>query len=111
MLRAQQIVDLVLARRVAAHQALQRRRLVGREVVDVQVGIGLQALRHEVDEALERRPLLLPIGGPIARVSRRRRQSSDVKIPEQKLQPAVADERITLEVEEDVACRGFGKAR
>ena len=73
-LRAQQIVDLVFARRVPTHQALQRCRFVGCEVVDVQIGIGRQASAYEVDKALERGSLLLPIGGPIARCTAGRRQ-------------------------------------
>ena len=68
-LRAQQIIDLVLARRIAAHQTLHCRRFVGRKMVDVQIGIDLQALRHEVDEALERGPLLLPVRSPIANIA------------------------------------------
>ena len=48
--RPQHLVDFVFAGRVAAHEPLQRRRLIGREMIDVQVGIFLQALDDEIDE-------------------------------------------------------------
>ena len=79
-------------------------------MVDVQIGIGRQAFGHEINEALERSPLFLPVGGPIAHVAIEP-VDHRVEIPEQKLQPAVADERVTFEVEENVAWRGFRKAR
>jgi len=109
-LGAQQIVYLAFARRVPTHQALQRCGFVGCEVVDVQVGIGHQAPAYEVDKALECGSFVLPIGGPIPRVLRGA-VSIEVKIPEQKFEPAVSDEWVTFEVEKDVACRGFRKAR
>ena len=68
-LRAQQTVDLVLVRRIAAHQALHCRRFVWRKMVDVQIGIDLEALGHEIYEALERTPLLLPVRSPIAHIA------------------------------------------
>ena len=110
-LGAQQIVDFVLARRVAAHQALQRGRLVGREVVDVQVGIGLRAAPSRSRRSA-RKPPSPPAGWKPSRrrsvACRRRRMKT---IAEQKFEAAVADERIAFEVEEDVARRRFGKAR
>ena len=62
-LAPKQAVEFALAGGVAPHQALERSRLIGREVVDVQVGEALPAFHHEVDEGLERRLL----GGRIER--------------------------------------------
>ena len=104
----QQPVELALARGVAAHQALERGRLVGREVIDVQPGKALPARHHEVDEGLEGRPLRGGIKGParvILGLAGRPRGPA-----EQILEPARADEGIALEVEEDVARRGLGQA-
>ena len=56
---AQQVVDLVLARRVLGHQPLQRGRFVGGVVVHVQVRIALEPLVDEVDELLERAAFLV----------------------------------------------------
>ena len=44
-LAAQQLVELVLAYRVARDEPLERRRLVGVEVEDVQVGVLVEAMR------------------------------------------------------------------
>ena len=60
-LAPQQVVDLVLARAVAAHQPLERGDLVLRVVVDVHVGVLAQARVHEVDELLERGALLVAV--------------------------------------------------
>ena len=48
------VVDLVLARRVLAHEPLERGLLVPRVVVDVQIGVHAAARLAPVDEALER---------------------------------------------------------
>ena len=63
-LAAQQLVDLLLARRVRAHQPRQRRRLVGRVVVHVHLRELAPALGDEIDELLERRPLAVGIERP-----------------------------------------------
>ena len=63
-LAAQELVDLLLARRVRAHQPRQRRRLVGRVVVDVHVRERAPALADEVDELLERAPLPVAVDTP-----------------------------------------------
>ena len=52
-LAPQQVVELLLARGVLAHQPLQRGGLVGGVVVDVQVRPRAQPLVDEVDELLE----------------------------------------------------------
>src|SRR5436190_21276483 len=61
---AQEVVDLVLARTVFAHQALERRGLVTRVVIDVQVRILCAAHTNEVDEVFERLLLLRAIVRP-----------------------------------------------
>ena len=52
-LAAEEVVELVLARPVLAHQALERGRLVGRVVVDVHAGEAAAALGDRVEESLE----------------------------------------------------------
>ena len=52
-LGAQHPIDFFLAGRIAAHQALQRRRLVRRVVVDVQIGKSRPSLHDEIDKLLE----------------------------------------------------------
>ena len=79
-------------------------------MVDMKAGMDLQAFRHEIDEALERRPLLLPVRSPIADVMCGAFLVR-VDIPEQKFQSAAADERVALEVEKNVSQRGLRKAR
>ena len=65
---AQQAIDLLLARRVAAHQPRGRGRLVGGVVVDVEARIAGQAVHDQVDGLLEG-PLLGLAGDPTARVA------------------------------------------
>ena len=73
---AEHPVDLFLARRIAAHQALQGRRLVGRVVVDVQAG-KLRPPRHdEIDERLEGALLVGARERPVALDRRARRLAS-----------------------------------
>ena len=104
---AEQVVELGLARAVAAHQPLQRRDLVGGVVVDVQVGVLAQPRVDEVDELLER----LPLGVVVVRVQRRE-VAVDVEDPPEVLERAVlVPERVALEVEEEVARRGLGQER
>ena len=50
---AQQLIKLLLARGVATHQSFQRGGLIRRKVIDVQIGISIQAIHYEVDELLE----------------------------------------------------------
>src|SRR5690606_25171956 len=52
-LGAQDRVELGLACRVAARQALERRRLVRAEVIDVHVGMRAERLENAVDHRLE----------------------------------------------------------
>ena len=53
---AQELVDLLLARPVAARQSLDGGRLVGGVVVDVQVRVGFEPVHDEVNEHLEGAP-------------------------------------------------------
>ena len=104
---AEQVVELALARAVAAHQALERGDLVGGVVVDVQVGVAREPLVDEVDEALERDPLRLVV----VRVERLE-VAVDVEDPPEVLERAGrVPERVALEVEEEVAGRGVGQER
>ena len=51
-LAPQQLIKLVLARRVAPHQTLQRGGLIGGEMINVQIRMKAQSIHHEVDEPL-----------------------------------------------------------
>ena len=97
---AQQVVDLVLARRVVHRQPPQRGLLVGRVMVHVRVRV-LAAMAHEpVDEPLER--ALLPAGvvAPLRVI--RRRTAAHVRSEEiLQLGPRLV-ERVSLHVEIDV---------
>src|SRR6266478_6593072 len=105
-LAAQETIDLFLARRVAAHEALQRGGLVRGVVIDVHARITREACDHEVDEVLEGRLLGLPIDRPECSVL-----ALVQRVAEEVFEAAVRDERIALDVEEDVARRWFGKQR
>ena len=98
-LAAEEVVELGLARAVAPHEPAKRGDLVGRVVVDVQVGVALEPLVDEVDELLERGAL----GVVVVRVQRRE-VAVDVEDPPEVLEPALGvPERVALEVEEEVA--------
>src|SRR5258708_37121770 len=101
---AQEIIDFVFPRRVPPHQALQGGRFVRSKMVDMQIGKSGQSIGYEIYEAFERRPLLLPSGGPVAHVALRAVRIL-VKIPKEKFQSAISDNRIALEIEQDVARR------
>ncbi len=103
---AEQLVDLVLVHPVARREPEQRRRLVRRVVVDVQVGPAAPALGDVVDELDER----LTLGRPVVRPERPEPWGTGVDLdhPEEVLQAphggaALLPEGIALEVEEDVA--------
>ncbi len=108
--RAQQEIDFLLPARIAAHEALQRGGFIGRVMIDVQVGMRLQAADHEIDEALESGPFLVAGNRPV-RNGCERAAGLGVGVAEQKLDAALADERVALEVEEHVAGRRLRKAR
>jgi hypothetical protein len=55
----EQAVQLALAGGVTAHQLLERRRLVRREVIDMHVGMPVEAVDDEVHHLLEGHPLLV----------------------------------------------------
>ena len=101
-LGAQHAVDLVLARRVAPHQALDRRRLVGCEVKDVHIRVPRPARHDQVDERLERPALCRRVEGPKALVLRAPRAVLDDPA-EQILAPRLAHVRVPFEIEEQVA--------
>src|SRR4030095_11256540 len=89
---------------------LERRGLVGAEVVDVERGVTAQALEQRVDERFERLLLLRARRGPVSRV-RRRLRIFERQPADQVLEPAALDEGVALEVEEDVGGRGLGETR
>ena len=95
----------MLARGVLAHEAPERGALVGRVVVDVQVGVDAAALLDPVDEALEGSLLAGAVEAPDDLVAQSRRLVA-VAPAEEVLEPARRlVERMALEVEPDVACR------
>ena len=96
---------LTSASGVALGEAPEGRPLVGRVVVDVQVGIRAAALGDEVDELRERVAFALAVVGPEGAVGR-----APVGLApqdaEQELEPLRGiEERVALHVEEDVARR------
>ena len=100
---AQEVVHLLLARAVLAHEAAQRRALVGGVVVDVRAGIAAPALDHPVDEALEDLALAVAVARPRGLVAHGAVLVA-VAPAEQVLEPARRlVERMALEVEPDVA--------
>ena len=109
---AQHPVHFLLARRVAPHQPLERARLVGREMVDTQIGMRLAPSLDVVYELLENR--LLPGGEtpalPVrperpARVILRLPVRAERRPAEQVLEALRPHERRALNVEEHVAGR------
>ncbi len=107
LVHAQQVVDLCLARGVHGHQLLDRRRLVGRVVIDVRIGMAVQPRHDVIDEGLEGQLLF-------AAVMRPERHEALVAViddvqSEQVLQPAFL-QRIAFHVEEHVARVGLRHA-
>lgn len=99
-----QVVQLVLPRRVLGHQLLQRRGLVRRVVIDMQVGPLLETRAQEVDELLERSLLL----GTVQTLERAESQLAlvDGREAEQIFEPSFGREvRIAFHVEEDISRR------
>ena len=106
---AEHPVDLLLARRIAAHQALQGRRLVRGVVVDVQAGELRPPRHHEIDEPLEGALLVGAGERPVALIDERAVCVLE-QIAEQIFEAVLADERIAFEVEKHIAVGGFGQA-
>ena len=101
---AQQVVDLALAAAVLAHQPLDHAALVATVVVKVHVGVVLEALVHEVDQALEGGLLARPVVRPDRSVLGAVRPAEHE--PEQELEPPRGlEDRVVFEVEHDVAKR------
>jgi hypothetical protein len=107
---AEEAVEHLGACPVPRDEALQRRRLVGTEVVHVQVRIRLQPRGHEVEERLARRTLVRVRQCPATLV-----RPGPVPVAEgpagQVLEAAVAEEAVALEVEEDISRRRLGQPR
>src|SRR5260370_18133979 len=100
---AQEPIHLLLPSGIAEHQAFDCGRFVGREVINMQIGEASHSLERQIDEPLERGPLLCPVQSPAALVD---------KIPvvthyhtEEVFQAALSDKRIAFEIEKDVADR------
>ena len=98
-LAPQEVVELGLARAVAAHHPPQRRDLVLRVVVDVHVRVLGEPRVDEVDEPLEGRLLLLAARRP----QRLERVVAVAEAPEVLEAALGVPERVALEVEEEVA--------
>ena len=106
---AQEVVHLVLARGVLAHQAAKRGALVGGVVVDVRAGVAAPPGDDTVDEALEDLALTVAIARPGGFVANRAVLVA-VAPAKQVLEPARRlVERVALEVEPDVPERRRGK--
>ena len=102
-LAAEEVVDLLLARAVLAHEPRERGALVRRVVVDVHAREAAAALDDVVDEPLEALLLGFPVARPDVLVARRAvlaelDPAEEVLEPARRLEPGVA-----LEVEPDVA--------
>ena len=78
-------------------------------MVDMQVGIGLEASDDEVDEALESGFLVVARKRPVRGVGDRA-VGPRVGVAEQILKAALADERVAFQVKEHVAGRWLRKA-
>ena len=104
-LAAEQLVELGLARPVLAHQALERRPLIRRVVVDVHAGEPAAALVDQVEQALEPGALGIAVERPDA-VVLRDAVVVEVEPAEQVLEAAPGlVPGVALEVEPDVAGR------
>ena len=105
---AKQFVDLLLADPVAARQPQQRALLVGRVVVDVHARITLAPLAHQGQEVAQRLTFLGAVVGPEGM-----ELIGDAEHAPQVLQPPLVPvggpQRITLEVEEQVALVRVGQ--
>ncbi len=93
---------------MATHQPLERGLLVLGVVVDVQVGPPLEPRDDEVDHRFERDLLLRVVVAPEG-VEHRRAALVDLDDAEEVLEPLVTDERVALEVEEQVAGGRLGQ--
>ena len=116
---AQQLVDLLLAGAVAPRETLHCGRLVGRVVVDVQVRVRFEPVADEVDERLEGAPL--GAGGDGAFLDRpegverwlpvgvRADRLDDAEEVVDAVDLLGAEERVALDIEEEVARRRLGQ--
>ena len=102
-LAAEEVVDLLLARGVLAHEPRERGALVRRVVVDVHAREAAAALDDVVDEPLERLLLGVAVARPDVLVARLA-VLAELDPADQVLEPARRLEpRVALEVEPDVA--------
>ena len=100
-LAPQQLIKLVLARRVAPHQSLQRGGLVGGEMINVQIRMKAQAIHHEVDEPLKSRAFLRARKCPIRHVAFLPVLASE-GVAEQIFKPTIANEWVAFKIEKYV---------
>src|SRR5262249_51187398 len=96
-----------LARRIAAHQPLQRRRLVRYIVIDVQTGELRPACHDKIDESFERALLVGARERPLALTDESTARVPE-EIAEQIFQAMLADEGVAFEVEKHIAFGSFG---
>ncbi len=115
---AQQTVQFLPARRITTHQALERRWLVGRVVVNVHRRVVAQGLHDQVNDLFERRTLLALVERPPAEVVRvpigaGTDQTEEVLASALLIWPSVgfaADrEVVAFEVEKQIARRRLGQ--
>ena len=101
---AQESIDLCLPRAVAAHEALERCRLVGRVVIDVHRRVRGEASHEEVDQLLERASLAVEreLPGVVARPDGVERPVH-VENAEEVVEAVVERIRIAFDIEEQVA--------
>ena len=103
---AQEIINLAFASRVPAHQPFQRPGFVRCVVVDVQVRILFSALVHEVHKALKDGLFALSVERPVCRAGPGAIFIA-IDIAEEILKAVLTNERIALDVEENVSVRRF----
>ena len=111
-LASEELVELLSACCVAAHQTLESRRLVVAEVVDVRAGIRGERLHDAIDGGLERGTLVSVCKRPETLILPRRggRTRRTAPQPEQILAAAFAGEPRALQIEEQVHWRWIGQS-
>ncbi len=106
---AQELVDLSLPGRIGTRQILERVRLVWRVVIDVHIRIAIEPLDQEVDDLLEGTLLFIRIVAPegvMDRLPALPLEGDGVfENAKEVLEAVVADEGISLHVEEEVVQR------
>jgi hypothetical protein len=98
--------NLVLTRRVAPHQSLQRGGLIGSVMINVQIRMATQAIDHEVDESLKSCAFLCSLQCPIRHVAFLPVFVSE-GVADQIFKPTLADEWVAFRIEKYVSWAGL----